>query len=263
MKKLTEKELRMIREMIINEINGKKLYHHPRLELDALDDSIVEVLNEKYTHCSSDKKEAFNIGDKVVLMSRGGDYLPALGAVGTVENRYSSENDTDFVYIVNFSEANSVGQTIFLVSGNDLDKFYYKFKLGDKVMVLNGEAGHYPDVGSIGEVVERTDYVYFVKFEKPNIHKQVIFPFWPDNLELVKDSYKIGDRVRITDAYRSASLTGQIGTIIDIVNGRTPYTVSLDQNFDVCHDGARNNSVVCGRDGHCLFVDGNDIEPLN
>lgn len=262
MKKLTDKELRMIREMIINEINGKKLYHHPRLELDALDDSVVEVLNEKDTHCSSDVKASFNIGDKVILVSRTGDYLPALGAVGTVENRYNTEDDADFAYSVNFSEPNSVGQTKFLVSGNDLAKFNYKFKIGDKVKVLKAEASNYPIVGSIGKVVDMTDYVVIVRFESAINHGPVSFSFWPENLKLVENSYKIGDRIRITASYAIRVLAGQFGTVVNISDDGI-YTVSLDNESPFCHDGSRTNSNFHGRNGHCLFVDDNDIEPLN
>jgi hypothetical protein len=120
----------------------------------------------------------------------------------------------------------------------------YKFKVGDKVKVVNNPNEYYVScqlerIGQIGTVLQNSHcpYLKFNNAGEDNFYK---VPFYEDKLELyvepIKEKtdklinglkFKIGDKVKVVD-YIETQRTNEVGVIIDDDDTFHPYKVKFE-----------------------------------
>ena len=107
-----------------------------------------------------------------------------------------------------------------------LIKDMQEFKVGDTVKILSSEGASRNPVGSTGIITEidtdKTCRVIVKGFTDENIVNWHDF----DKLMLVKDTFKIGDKVEVTDGAGTVNKKGDIGIITESDNDNT-YRVSV------------------------------------
>ncbi len=140
----------------------------------------------------------FKIGNKVKLV---GTPFVHEGAVGTI-----TEKACGYDWVVKF-----VDECTLALKEKELEPVKDVFKVGDRVRTKNTHIRE----GSEGRIIRKgSGYDWIVEFD---VGDEI--PYWEGELELVKDVFKVGDRIRIKDdaniTYDAERMRGTTHTILE------------------------------------------------
>ena len=162
----------------------------------------------------------FKVGDEVRVRQPTNLFHSELGKVVSIDH-------VKLTYKVMFNKGGSDTYTCFdLILVDRQEEKDMKFKVGDRVKVLNSWYGRNGEIGNVINVRDWGNYKFEVEFQDGCKES-----FRRDELELMEEEkdmkFKVGDKVKVKDSW--FGFTGEVGLIVRIdESGKYPYRVKFN-----------------------------------
>jgi len=190
-----------------------------KVEFEDGDDCIFKGKDLIVLSTEEETTMLFEVGDEVRVRQPTNLFHSELGKVVSIDH-------VKLTYKVVFHRGNSDVYTCFdLILVKRQEETSMKFKVGDKVKILNTELGNRGKIGII-ENISGTTMIYFVKLDGGCQWSNA------SDLELVTEeekvmNFKVGDKVKVKDSW--FGFTGEVGLIVRIDGpAKYPYRVKFD-----------------------------------